>query len=97
MIFTTPTQFAALVLCLLAGWVFGLASHPGGRKAKERLRALEAEHAAYRKDAEARVAAAEAERERLARAAPVTASTIGAPPRDEAAVSSVRPAYPTQR
>ena len=60
MIFQTPTQFAILALCLIAGWIFGLASHPGGRKAKARLREIEAEHAAYRKDAEARVAAAEA-------------------------------------
>ncbi len=79
MIFQTPTQFAILALCLIAGWIFGLASHPGGRKAKARLREIEAEHAAYRKDAEARVAAAEAERDRIARAAPVTAQMTGTP------------------
>lgn len=77
MLFTTPTQFAVLALCLIAGWIFGLATHPGGRKAKARLREVEAEHAAYRKDAEARIAAAEADRDRVARASPVTASTMG--------------------
>lgn len=86
MLFTTPTQFAVLALCLVAGWLFGLASHPGGRKAKARLREVETEHAAYRQDAEARIRAAEADRDRLARAAPVTASTMGV------AQSETRPA-----
>lgn len=85
MLFTTPTQFAVLALCLIAGWIFGLASHPGGRRAKERLREVEAEYATYRKDAEARVKAAEAERDRLAKAAPVTASTMGVPAASAAA------------
>ena len=44
MLFSTPTQFAVLALCLVAGWLFGLASHPGGRKWKERYRAEVAEH-----------------------------------------------------
>lgn len=48
MLFTTPTQFAVLALCLVAGWLFGLASHPGGRKWKDRYRAEEAEHRATR-------------------------------------------------
>ena len=42
MLFTSPTQFAVLALCLVAGWIFGLASHPGGKKAKLRLREVEA-------------------------------------------------------
>lgn len=79
MIFETPTQFAILALCLIAGWIFGLASAPGGKRAKERLRELEAEHAAYRQDAEARIKAAEAERDHIARAAPVTAQMTGTP------------------
>ena len=29
MLFETPTQFAVLALALIAGWFFGLASHPG--------------------------------------------------------------------
>jgi predicted flap endonuclease-1-like 5' DNA nuclease len=70
MIFTTPTQLAVLALCLIAGWLFGMASSSGGAKWRDRVRALEAEHAAYRKDAEARIAAAEAERDTLAAAGP---------------------------
>ena len=83
MLFTTPTQFAVLALCLIAGWIFGLATAPGGRRAKDRLREVEAEHAAYRKDAEARIKAAEADRDRVARASPVTASTMGVTPASE--------------
>lgn len=64
MIFETPTQFAVLALCLLAGWLFGRAG--GGRRERARLREIEAEHAAYRRDAEARIRAAEADRERIA-------------------------------
>ena len=60
MLFTTATQFAVLALCLIAGWIFGLASSSGGRRWRERHRAEEAAYAAYRKEAEARIAAAEA-------------------------------------
>lgn len=80
MLFTTPTQFAVLAVCLIAGWLFGLASAPGGRKWKDRLREAEAAHATYRKDAEQRVKdaearanSAEAERDRYAKATPVAA------------------------
>ena len=34
--FTTPTQIVALVLMLIAGWAFGLASASGGRRWRER-------------------------------------------------------------
>ncbi|URW75978.1 hypothetical protein M9980_01745 [Sphingomonas donggukensis] len=86
MLFTTTSQFAVLALCLVAGWIFGLASHPGGKKAKARLREVQAEHDIYRKDAETRVRdaqarakAAETERDRLAKAAPVaTAAPVAA-------------------
>ncbi len=80
MLFTTPTQFAALAILLVAGWLFGLASHPGGRKWKERYAAERDAHAAVRKDADARVGTAnrriaelEAENARLAKAATVVA------------------------
>ena len=53
MLFTTPTQFAACALLLIAGWLFGLASHPGGRKWKERYAAERDAHAANRKQWEA--------------------------------------------
>lgn len=83
MIFQTPTQFAILALCLIAGWIFGLASAPGGKRAKARLREVEAEYAAYRHDADTRLKAAEADRDRVVRAAPVTASTVGVIPASE--------------
>ena len=78
MLFTTPTQFAALICLFVAGWLLGLASHPGGRKWKERYLAERDAHAGVRKDGDARVAdanrrIAELEREntRLASATPV--------------------------
>lgn len=49
MLFSTPTQFAVCGLLLIAGWLFGLASHPGGRKWKERYVAERDAHAANRK------------------------------------------------
>lgn len=45
LIFNTVGQFAVLGLLLVAGWFFGFASAPGGRKWKERLREEEIEHA----------------------------------------------------
>ena len=95
----TTTLAVILVLVLIGGWLLGLASSSGGRKWKERYAAERDAHAAYRRDADARVAAADArttelEREhaRLAKAAPVTASTMA--PRATAAASAARPAYP---
>lgn len=32
MLFTSPTQYAVLALLLVVGWLFGFASHSGGRK-----------------------------------------------------------------
>lgn len=48
MVFETPTQFLILALVLFAGWIFGLASHPGGKKWKQKLRDEEAAHKATR-------------------------------------------------
>ncbi|KQU62218.1 hypothetical protein ASG67_03630 [Sphingomonas sp. Leaf339] len=59
MLFSTPTQFAVLALALIAGWLLGLASHPGGRKWKERYSAEREAHAAARKDADDRIAIAD--------------------------------------
>lgn len=84
MLFSTPTQFAVLALCLVAGWLFGLASAPGGRKWKERLRAEEAAHKASREEIatrDARLRELERDRERWEAdrnrndAAPVAAAT----------------------
>ena len=91
----TVTQWAIVALIFVAGWLLGLASHSGGRKWRERYAAEREAHAAARKDADARVAAAEArsrdlERDhaRVVAAAPVTTSTV-TPVRTVAA----RPAY----
>jgi hypothetical protein len=79
-LFSTPTQFAALALIFVAGWLFGLASHPGGKKWKARYLAERDAHASVKKDADVRAAAAEkraveAEREnaRLVKAVPIAA------------------------
>jgi septal ring factor EnvC (AmiA/AmiB activator) len=45
MLFTTTTQYIALAIALVAGWLFGLASHPGGRKWKARYVAERDAHA----------------------------------------------------
>jgi Tfp pilus assembly protein FimV len=58
MLFSTPTQWVVLVLVLVAGWLFGLASHPGGGKWKARYLAERDAHAANRKQADARIAEA---------------------------------------
>ncbi|TPG13508.1 hypothetical protein [Sphingomonas oligophenolica] len=69
MLFSTPTQFAVLALLLIAGWFLGLASHPGGRKWKERYLAERDAHAANRKtwDAEHKTLTAQTD-ERIATA-----------------------------
>jgi len=79
MVSLSPTQMVILALVLVAGWLFGLASHPGGRKWKTRYVAERDAHGALRKDNDARLAdaqrrIAELEREnaRLANAAAAT-------------------------
>jgi predicted flap endonuclease-1-like 5' DNA nuclease len=78
MLFHTPTQYLVLVLCLVAGWLFGLASSSGGRKWRERHHAEEIEHRGYRdetvaelKARDTRIRELEADRDRALRAAPV--------------------------
>ena len=56
MLFTTPTQYIVLALALVGGWLLGLASHPGGRKWRERYATERDAHAATRRDAEAKLA-----------------------------------------
>ena len=108
MLFTTTTQFAALALCLIAGWFFGLASSSGGKKWKARYAAEREAHAGYRKQgdtglaaANARIAELERENARLARAAetvPVAAPVATAPTLTDRVMgrrqSAARPAYP---
>ncbi len=76
-LFSTPTQFLVLALVLVAGWLFGLASHPGGRKWRDRYAAERDAHAASRRAAEqqhaadkARIAELESENGRLVRSTP---------------------------
>jgi hypothetical protein len=97
MLFTTPTQWAALALVLVAGWLLGLASHPGGRRWRDRYTTERDAHAAARRDADARVRQAEArtaelEREhaRIARTAPVAATPVAT----TRPLATARPAYP---
>ena len=59
MLFQTPTQYAVLVLLLVAGWFFGLASHPGGRKWRTRYEEERDAHVAYRTDADTRLKTAD--------------------------------------
>ena len=54
MLFTTASQWAVLALLLVAGWFFGLASAPTGRRWRTRYEEERDAHAAYRRDADAR-------------------------------------------
>ena len=87
MLFTTTTQFAALALCLVAGWFFGLASSSGGKKWKARYAAEREAHGSYRKQgdtslaaANARVAELERENARLTKIADTAAAQPVAAP-----------------
>jgi hypothetical protein len=95
-LFTTPTQFIALALVLVAGWLLGLASHSGGAKWRNRYAAGRDAHAAHRQAADqqrstdrTRIAELERENARLATATPVTTATVARPVASPAA----RPAY----
>ncbi|GAM00193.1 hypothetical protein [Sphingomonas parapaucimobilis] len=106
MLFTSTTQFAVLGLVLIAGWLFGLASHPGGRKWRNRYATERDAHAAQVKDTEAKLSAAQAriaelekENQRLLSAQPVAAAPVverTAPTSTyrPVAASAARPAYP---
>lgn len=72
MLFTTPTQYIALAIALVAGWLFGLASHPGGRKWKTRYAAERDAHAVTTK----RVTELERDNARLAQATPVVEERV---------------------
>jgi len=82
MLFETPTQYAALALVLIAGWLLGLASSSGGKKWKQRYRDEEAAHKAYRaevaadlKTRDTRLKELEVERDRLVKDRPVVGGT----------------------
>ncbi|MES3109753.1 hypothetical protein [Sphingomonas aurantiaca] len=99
-LFSTPTQFAALALVFVAGWLFGLASHPGGKKWKARYLAERDAHGAAKKDSDLRAVAAEkrateAEHEnaRLVKSAAVAPVVERRPVVDTVARSEARAAY----
>ncbi|CAN5534726.1 hypothetical protein BH09PSE4_BH09PSE4_21880 [soil metagenome] len=52
MLFNNPSQFAVLGILLIVGWLFGFASHPGGKKWKRAYTDESVDHAAYRDQAE---------------------------------------------
>lgn len=95
--FETPTQFAALALTLIGGWLLGLGSSSGGRKWRDRFEDEEIAHAGYRhqaetdlKEANRKIRDLEAECDRLKRdaasaaaAAPVAAAAAAAPAETE--------------
>jgi hypothetical protein len=112
MLFTTPTQYIALAVALIAGWLFGLASHPGGGKWKGRYVTERDAHAATRRELQDRNAELERENARLVRempVAPVTERVVERPvavdpvverPVGDPAVRPVAratPAYPDER
>lgn len=87
MIFSTPTQFAVLALMLVIGWLFGFASHPGGKKWKQAYRE---EQAARTREVAERDAAI---RDLEARNAALTKDGAKiAPDRQAAAATPVAPA-----
>ncbi|WP_010185455.1 hypothetical protein [Sphingomonas sp. PAMC 26605] len=59
MLFTTSEQFVVLAVVLLAGWLIGFASAPNASRAKRRARAQTDSFAAYRRDAEDKLRAAQ--------------------------------------
>ena len=85
--FQTPTQFVALGLTLIAGWLLGFGSSSGGRKWRERYQEEELAHTQYREQAEAdikqdkaRIRELEDECNRLRAVGPVPAVDAPAPP-----------------
>ena len=109
MLFTTTTQYVALAVALVAGWLFGLASHPGGRRWKQRYAEERDAHAATRRDydsrfadtgrghdaqlVEAKARIAELERENARLARAAPVTAATVAPHTHAA-SEARPAYP---
>ncbi|WP_426263150.1 hypothetical protein [Sphingomonas sp. PWP1-2] len=59
MLFTTSEQFVVLTVVLLSGWLIGFASAPNAAKWKRRARAQADSSAAYHRDAEDKLRAAQ--------------------------------------
>ncbi|MFN4096600.1 MAG: hypothetical protein ACK4GG_07515 [Sphingomonas sp.] len=99
MLFTTPTEWAALGFTLIAGWFFGLASSSGGKKWKRQLEEAEVNYASARDRDDAELRAAkdrirELERElRDSRPAPSAAPVVGAAVAGAAAATLIERAH----
>ncbi len=72
--FHTTTQFVALALTLVAGWLFGLASRSGGGKWRERYQDERLEHGRTRDEAEERIRTLQAEVKTLRSQVPASAA-----------------------
>jgi predicted flap endonuclease-1-like 5' DNA nuclease len=59
MLFTTSEQFVVLAIVLLSGWLIGFASAPSAAKVRRRARAQADSFAAYRRDADDKLRAAQ--------------------------------------
>jgi hypothetical protein len=55
MLYMTPTHYIVFALLFVAGWLFGLASHPGGGKWKARYAAERDANARYRSETDTRL------------------------------------------
>lgn len=96
MLFTNLTQFVVLLLMLVIGWLFGLASHPGGKKWKQALRDEQAARAEDVASRDARIRELEAANAELIRDRPAVrtsapvATTTGAAAAGAAATGEKR-------
>ncbi|MFS0735761.1 hypothetical protein ABC347_01810 [Sphingomonas sp. 1P06PA] len=73
----STNEWGVLLLVLLLGWLFGLASRSGGRRWKREYERERAEHAALREAKDARIEAANARIAELERHAPVGVGAAG--------------------
>ena len=90
MLFTTATQWLALAMALIAGWLFGLASHPGGRKWKQRYVDERDVHGRNRKDFDGRIAERDARIKELERENARLATVVPAVPAVETRAAPAR-------
>ncbi len=96
MLFTTPTQWLAVAVALVAGWLFGLASHPGGRKWKVRYADERDVHAKNRKEFDHRLAERDARIKELERENARLTKTVPVAPAAPLAQAAARPAGTTR-
>lgn len=94
MLFTSPTQYVVLLLLVVVGWLFGLASHPGGKKWRRSYDEERLGHARYRDEAEGEISTRSNRIEQLERDnAALRAEIEAARTAPVAAASAARPAF----